>query len=133
MSKTFLLKHLNNSHLPTINSWLIMHGVTTFPLESLPKNGYIVYDGAVPITAAWLCPSENIGFIESIISNPSSIKEIRRSALIFMVRCIEKEARSLGCNRLICTPERTSLARIFVEAEWNSLPTTVYYMYKELN
>lgn len=91
---------------PSACAWWKAHNWPVLPKEALPEVGYIVPE----ICAAWLYRSDSsIAWIEWIIANPESDKEVRSEALDLLIQTVSSHAKELGFKFLFSSASHPHL------------------------
>lgn len=115
-----------NRHLREVKSWADQWS-TQLNLSILPKTGRIVPGKA----AIFLYKTDSsVGFIENLICNREVNKHDVNEAINACVSDIEKDAKAMGINLIICSTNLQSVidrSKIF---GYSSKPNTL--LYKEL-
>lgn len=93
----------NDQDAEIAKKWRKEHGwKAEVPLHILPANGMVVEHGGEPVAMAWLVRTDTpVAWIHWMVSNRYADKEVRNSAIDYLMRSLEALAFGLGYEQLL--------------------------------
>ena len=124
----------HRAHYDTVVSWWHGWNLPSSPKSFLPL-GYVARNAKQePICAGFLYQLGNtpMFWIEGIVSNPEASKEDRKDALVRLITALTKEAKDRGCEMLLGSTPRDSLAAIYGECGFGAAPEKYLHVGRRL-
>jgi hypothetical protein len=102
-----------------LTHWFKIRDMPTWPKDHFPKNGFIVGTDTADIAAGFIFATDcAVAWFGFPVTNPEFNKEIRYSALEFLMEVIAKRAKSLGYKLLFTTTAHPGLADLFKRCDF---------------
>lgn len=84
-------------HMPIVTEWWKAHDWPAVEVDTLPETGCIVFNGESPVCAGFLYKTDSAAcWIEWVISDPKSDKEVRGKCLDAMMQLLVSIGEALG-------------------------------------
>lgn len=101
-----MLERVTPDHLPMIQEWCKLRGMSEFPDGWLPPTGFVF----AKIAAAFLYKTDSsVAYMECVITNPDTTKTERYMALDQVTEAICEEAKAQGFRFLLGWSDNSSL------------------------
>lgn len=110
-------------------AWWAEWGLPVSPPEFLTHTASVVEQDGEKICAGFLYQlgSSQMWWIEGIVSNPKSEKEIRRHALYLLIQNLTEKAQKSGAKIVMTSTPRESLAQMFEESGFKPTPEKYFH------
>lgn len=124
LSTGFVIRPINPSDLPTIQSWYAHRGLAPLA-HSLPPTGFMIDD----LAASYLIKTDaKIAISEYTVSNPKAPKELRTEAVKAIYRELIQHAFEEGFDTILAITKISHMESIAEELGFSLYPTFSHYV-----
>jgi len=111
--------------------WWTDHGWPVLPMRLLPRSGRVVLAGGKPVAMAFLYQTDSgLSWMEYVLSDKSSPKEVRGKALDLLITSIESLSKSLGFEAVFTSIVHPGLINRLSLLGWVKGDTNMTHMIK---
>jgi hypothetical protein len=123
-----------NKDYEMLSAWWTGHGMTPPEKKVIPWTTYIMYYDDVPvISLSLIITNTPVGWLDNFVANPEyKNRVIRRECAQILVRAVEYEAETFGCDRTFCMAVEPELNRYYESLGYKTTCASMHTMIKEL-